>query len=658
MTLIATKAPSTYRAPLPPLQSIDNTCRPNLTPLLLKALSTTSLKEKNDIIKEIQFLFNNNIRDIKQIGIDNIQKEKLLESMKKKVQEKENEYLRLLEQTSFYNNLQSLRDKKSKDYLIEEIKMWEKERNTLQPISNPSLLNKVLTTNYTEKQRYFKLFDLLFKRIEETVYSFHRRFHQYEEAIENELEVTSVFSNMKGLLDTYNELMMKRQVEIVEEKSFIFDAFLRRRKFNEISLNVSRSLSDILSNAIKSCQDTLDYFDKFNFQADNYEKSELSFDDVCKDTCMTEHGFNYDITDFGNSADPDVIKQMQRADTNEQKLECLKLFIEKSNQLNEEISSKILEYRRNPSVFFDGTHNRLERLSEENFRYFKTIEEMQDNIENLNKTILGKIVDIKRSYNDLNQYRRRYVGNLVKFDQLRRVHMNLMPKIYQNEIISRSLFSIILLMGMDLFHKNANNNELSCVWNYILSKLEYQIEELEKITIIEGDEIEKITVKEPESNQSTNTFKRRLHDEKIKRDSSSKSVQSVTSESSNQELQNTFSLDPSFQVQIIMGMSKCVDLASELLYVKKNRKSILDLYDFITSSINKTIIKLFHDYQVQTNELLVKCMMVSKEILVVEKADVSILSTYDHYNDVEVQTIDPKEMIEKSKKDKRKGKRK
>ena len=150
--MLKSRAPLTYRAPLPALPPLEIDEIIPIVPLMTKCINITSPKEQNDLLKKVISLWKEQRSQMMKVKRENIEKNAIYNQLQHRLEQRRDEYQTLLEETEFYRDPSNLKQRKPLSYFVESIKEAEQLRAKFQPFNSRRKQSRVLNTFEFEKK--------------------------------------------------------------------------------------------------------------------------------------------------------------------------------------------------------------------------------------------------------------------------------------------------------------------------------------------------------------------------------------------------------------------------------------------------------------------------------------------------------------------------
>lgn len=421
-----------------------------------KAIVTTSLKEKNDMIIELQESFTPIIESFeKHQTILQIKNDELT-SMRKKLNESTNLRDTLQRNTGFYTNANQCRINHNDDYHVNSIKSLEDEISNYHQLTYPDKLQEY--TQYPEDsyERHFFLVDLNLKRIEELVYSYKKRLIMVEESQESTDIVKSEYGSINDLIEKVQLLEIENRKLKEDEKHFINDSITKRRKFAQLTPYCARSFIKTFKNLIDGDEKTIESYINQDFSVD-YEKSQLDFDQLTPDSTFSSDPSHFEASEFGNTTEPEIIAPLLEDENTPEKIEAFNNIVSTVLQTNSKIENEIQGMlQKQGNKMFRNT-SRIDKMSEANEILIGKLHQLRSDLEQKNQDVTANAADLHRMAYEKEQLNKWYANNLGNYKRLTESHADLMNRQHHNKKILQLLFEITSTLGNYMLHHPVSN---------------------------------------------------------------------------------------------------------------------------------------------------------------------------------------------------------
>lgn len=603
-------APLSARPPLPPLQPISTSPK-SIFSFLDQAMATTSPKEKNDIIKQIILLWKSQKQEIINTWLENSEKEKILQKFKERYETQVKDYDKLMIETEFYRVPDIIFENKNVDDIIADIKEYEELRSKYQKVSFPEKIDLILESENTDSDKFFLLLDLLFKRMEECVYSYSNRLNKIQESIETELEQkrkndtrTDAFSQYKLLLEE-NERLVKMEAEMID------DPFSKRRLSKDITLIALRNLIQTYQKMIDINHRALYKFSRNGFYSYTPQNM-VSFDEISNDSNFVSH-----------------IKQ----EYIKEEIEDVNANIEEEKANLSDLRSQILELS-NIQFASDGLEKSVKTIDDYN-RSIKKISDLQRQIDVRNESANKISLDIQKMNLEIVKERALFDYEMQRYNDLVAEHSKLIEAMNRNKSVMNSLSAINSEVGFSLI--NGPNDDVA-------RKLSSEI------AVLANDEKLKPKVVAPPPEQNPEPKPRRRKTRKTLGTSRSSDKLDKIVESHAQSLGRSDQKEAkrrflSTKTELLCALSTNVELSGRLYA----RDKIHKMADSVMTNLKQILSDNLGGFEKDMVYSIGKLNFCSNSILVREKTEAGVQAV-DEVADIETMTEDPQPPSSKGKK--------
>lgn len=448
------KANSKALPPLaPPPQS-----RPELkkiTSLVNKALTSTSLKEKNDILQEMRVMWIPQNEELENILTVNTEKSAELEKMQKQMVTLQNTCDTLKTNTSFYYKAEMIRSRRSEATIERSIKSTEAELTKIASVNFPQKLSQVNELKEQPDQFLFTLIDLNLARLEEMAYAYKKRLLIVEQSQESTDLILKEFGSVYGLLDREKQLADENQKLRDEEKSYIKDAFTRRRKFAEMPPVVARNLSSVFKRSIEFEKDMLENFSGCNFEVPDVQGSDLDFDAICGDTGFTTEPNHFDEQEFSSTSD-ELAEQLNNAKDSRDRLRILRELIHVMETNNAKLMQDITACRQKRRPHQETPQTRLDKLLEENDHLFERVAAAQDSLEKNTEESCALAKDVLTMMKHRSGFQQAFVDTITQLRDLSKGHTVVKSMLSLDKDIVSTITMVTSALGKYLLESDCN----------------------------------------------------------------------------------------------------------------------------------------------------------------------------------------------------------
>ena len=415
-----------------------------------KAIVSSSLKEKNDLLLNLQELFTPLYESFEKHQTILRIKNDELSGLRKKLSEAQNQKDTLQRNTAFYSHAEKARNKHDENRLIDSIKDLEEQILQRSQVAHPNKLSESLELPENSDQRLFSLIDLNLQRIEELAYSYKKRLIVVEESQESTEVVLRDYGSINHLLAKVQELEEENEKLKQEEKVFIHDAITKRRKFAQMTPTCARDMITVFKNFIKADKSTIDtYFDE-QFTV-NLDDSNLDFDSVSPDEGFKEEPSHFETTDFGNTTEPEMITPIVENDDLNEKINAFKNVISSIEATDLKISNEIAAIPNHYDNRKYATVSHIDKIAEANEKILAKIHNASIDLDTKNSEVIDlskKIIDMTTERKNLMKF---YIQGLGHYKRLTESHIDVIQRQTFNKKILTLLFQLSSSFGLYIF---------------------------------------------------------------------------------------------------------------------------------------------------------------------------------------------------------------
>ncbi|KAK8892379.1 hypothetical protein M9Y10_029605 [Tritrichomonas musculus] len=416
-----------------------------------KAIVSTSLKEKNDILLNLQELFTPLYESFEKHQTILRIKNDELNGLRKKLSEAQNQKDTLQRNTAFYFQAEKVRTIHNENRLIDSIKDLEEQILQRNQLAHPDRLSESLELPENSDQRLFSLIDLNLQRIEELAYAYKKRLIVVEESQESTEVVLRDYGSINHLLSRVQELEDENEKLKQDEKVFIHDAITKRRKFAQMTPTCARDMITVFKNFIKADKSTIQsYFDE-EFSVD-LDDSTLDFDNVSADDGFKEEPSHFEASDFGNTTEPEMITPIIENDDLSAKVDAFKKVISSVEATDAKISNEIASIPNHYDNRKYATVSHIDKLAESNEKILGKIHTLSSDLDTKNQEVIdisGQIFEMTKERKNLMQF---YVHSLGDLKRLTESHIIIIQRQALNKTILTLLFQLCSSFGIYMFN--------------------------------------------------------------------------------------------------------------------------------------------------------------------------------------------------------------
>jgi hypothetical protein len=442
------KAPSGLLARLPDIPPLHQTESKKILSGFAQALVSTSLREKNELLAELEVLWTQQNEKYEQVQTSNKIKRDELNSLKSRQQQMITERDSLRQNTSFFDHVSRRKSCRTHEELIALIKDQEAEILKFQPLNSKNLLPTALALDPRDSTRYFKLVDLHLRRAEELAWCYSKRLRAVETSQELNESVIKEFGSVADMIEKVKLLSEENEDLKRKESLFMPDSFVRRRKVNETPAEAPRHLAMVLRAFLESQKELLEQID------DSREvngRDCVEFDRFVRDSQISLGPSEIDFADFGNSVEMEEVRKSPPPSSDLEKLKKYREIV----RVMENMWSRLLTDLQpiSPSHIPTGT-TRIEKVNEDNYRLLIRIRDAQAKLDGTLQTTTAMVKKLMAMIKAHNAHFQSYITLLKSYRSLRDSHI--LAQNYQslNNDITTLLVKSCLSTGLGLLRQD------------------------------------------------------------------------------------------------------------------------------------------------------------------------------------------------------------
>ena len=418
--------------------------------LLDKAVISTSLKDKNDLVAQIQKLW-----APQNEGFESLQKvlsikTDELASIQSQLQTSTVERDTFRKNTSFVSRVADFRTRHPKQILIGDIQSLESEIATYHEVQFPNKLNDALAIT-NEDEQLFALLDLSLHRREELAYAVKKRLFIVEQSQDATEEVRRDFNSIPQLIQKVEECEKENEELRNEEKQFISNSITKRRKFAALSPFCARELAvafgEMLNAEKNACAELSNA---------EYEESDCDIEKLLKDIGFTARPMEFEMNEYANTTEPDTVAALIE---HKDPIDKLKAY----RRLNESTQAQIhkligeVEAVKGQTVYPpEGERSRIGRLIGSNERLLSQVEQINAEIDEKQADVLKEAQMFAKAVREREQASLGMMHRIRLLKGLMNSHTKLQMNAKTNKNIVSFLYHLVCAMGKDIV---AHNNE-------------------------------------------------------------------------------------------------------------------------------------------------------------------------------------------------------
>ena len=630
--------------------------------LINKAITSASLRDKNEIISQVQKLWQIEDDKLSKWSNFNYKKESELNNYKKQEIQVEEDKKNLLENSAFYRTYHQSSDKYSINNLKNSIAEKEKLLEEHQQLSLPNLIDDIFAEEESpDVKKVFRLIDLNLRRTEEVVHLYQKRLNNIEESRESAEDVIKQYGSVANLINYLHDLEVENKMLKKEEVLHMNDAFVRRRNFGHLLPSLVRLFVLAYRNTFDSLYSQIPEFKKFIYNDYEHHEEEQdekikSFDDFCTDNCFKIDPNDIDISELGKTLETENSEHFINPERPAEKLKSLQEIVKLTEKQIDKLQTDIAKLTPNEPESSDLTEKpqpdaavtRFEKLKQDNEKMLSQLRKVQiklDNVINENNDMTFQLRALIATERNVSSY---YANLLDKYRELINSQIDLIRIQNSNKTILKSVLYADCAFGDELLNYNKESPLNNIPRKYIVGRLKN-----EDIIQIEDPVPEEVPESEkPKENgekvlnaYDPKTLMMKLRKRKKKRSSyvkSSRTINTISEDTLQNETENDKSNEPHFFVrsrhQTIDGLSMAFELAGFTIgedkqFFKSTHAQLTSLLSQVSGD-HHTLINQFGQELMTT---LSQFNLLSNKILVKEKRNTSTQTLSIQLPDVETQ---------------------
>jgi hypothetical protein len=186
---------------LPDIPPLHQTESKKILSAFSQALVSTSLREKNELLSEVESLWTAQNDKFEQAEMANLIKRDELNNLKIRGQQMIQECDLVRQNRSFSIALSKRKKVRTNEELIQLIQQQEIEIEQLQPPNSRQMLTLILTLNSDPMTKQFRLLDLNLRRIEELAWCYRKRLQAMEASQDSNELVMKEYGSVQEMID-------------------------------------------------------------------------------------------------------------------------------------------------------------------------------------------------------------------------------------------------------------------------------------------------------------------------------------------------------------------------------------------------------------------------------------------------------------------------
>lgn len=445
-----------------------------LMSLVSKSIASTSIKEKNDLLTELEDLWYPQVDALDTVLATNKIKSDELVILRKKLAGAISQADTLKRNTSFFAKADYVRYKHKELDLIDSINTLEKQVKEFHALPHPDRLKNAMELPLNSDIRLFTLFDTNLLRIEDLAYAYKKRLFVVEQSQESTEVVLREYGSINNLIDTVQAKEKENQELKEQESKFIADAFTCRRKLANITLPSTRKLIELLQTLYSAELEAIDCDRREDFHVNDIESSNISFDTISNDPNFLIPPDHFDLQDFGNTTETDLIELIVR-NPRESKIGAYLKFCNGAEKTNKKIIREISTSNTSAPLKHEGNLTRIDKLIISNDQLFTRVRKFSEMLDTKNDEIVVATSQICKMLSQRRVLMNAYITLLGRYKRLVNDHIAAMIKGKFNRQRLTSHLILISSMGSYLLRQTQNKSD-----EYLYNKFMAIVHELEE----------------------------------------------------------------------------------------------------------------------------------------------------------------------------------
>ncbi|OHT06919.1 hypothetical protein TRFO_24960 [Tritrichomonas foetus] len=419
--------------------------------LVNKAIMSTSLRDKNEILSEIRELWLVDNEQLESLNQSNSIKQNELTNRRKQQNDISSTLETLRQNTSFFKYFNPNSTQHKEASLIASIKEKENIISKFHQLGRPTILPEILASEVQPVQKAFTLIDLNLRRAEEIVHCYQKRLNNVEQSQESTESIIKEFGSISNLLNVLNVLEEENQQLRKKEAVYLNDSFVRRRRFGDLLPSVVRLFITVYRTLLDSCMSSLP---EYQFYVPD-EESHQSFDDFCSDSSfLASDPTDIDIAELGKTLETENNDHFTNPESPKEKLQSLKEIIKLTHKLNDKIEQDIEKTAKPPNKpHFDTNPTRIEKLKMENERMLDLVHTLQKKLDDILEENLEVVTKVNRTIKAKRMVSSNYVKLLQDYHDLIDSHIELLDKQNFNKSVVKTSLFVNSSFGYELMEK-------------------------------------------------------------------------------------------------------------------------------------------------------------------------------------------------------------
>ena len=421
------------------------------TSLIARGLSVSSTLDKNDVLLEMQRLWEFENEFLQENLQKNREKEAQLKHLTEQLEKRKQDHRSTVTNTSFYPVYRNRWNKRDVDRMIYQAEDIEAQITNWDDVEDADLLSKIKASQDLDDVKRLQLMDLIAKRLETYIYSFRKKLVAIEESQFIAHEIKGKYRHVTDLVNTYHLVLAENEALKSQESSMASDAVIKRRNLKQCSDTAAGDLALILQKSLDENSALLEWFQDHH-RSPQGKYVEKTFDELVPDKKFAGvELFENEKYEILNDED-EVVETVQLKGTPEAQLKTLTMLREKMEERLRDTEQQLEELRKVKHAQSDGDFKtQLDKQWSLNDRM---LAELQYNQEDIDKAILEQLEifkQIRHTIEDHRFYTRRWKIAYSHLVDLFKSHCDLLPLQTNNASIVMLLLSISSAFALNSF---------------------------------------------------------------------------------------------------------------------------------------------------------------------------------------------------------------
>ena len=431
--------------------------------LLDKAVISASLKDKDDLIKQIRKLWEPHNQGFENVQKLNATKGSELVSIREQLKKSMETRDLLRTNTSFASCVDDVRRRHPKQTLISDIQAIEGEIETHFEVPFPNKLQEARRIEDEDKQ-LFALLDLYLHRREELAYAIRKRLLLVEQSQDSTEEVHRDFGNVPHLVEKFSQHEAENQRLRDEEKVFINNAISKRRNFGALSPFCARELAVAFGEMFGKERNV-----SARLEGAEHDESSFDIEQLLGDNGFTTRPMEYDQNEYANTTEPDTITALVESNDPNTKVNAYGRMIHSTEAQIEKLIGEVQAAKGTTVYPPEGARSRIGRLIESNDQLLDQVSQLNTEIDEKQELVKEKAKEFATA---IKERESAFLGMLYRLDHLKQLsksHVILEDHASLNKDIVSTLYHIVCAMGKDLAERSTESDLCSHIQSRFLS---------------------------------------------------------------------------------------------------------------------------------------------------------------------------------------------